>query len=324
MSEVSPERDDDGRAPERRTAQDLLADAALFTGVASHLRLTCAEAGTLRQLAPGERLLAAGDGNASLFIVLEGDLDVRLPGMETPQVELGPGECVGELSVLDHRPVSADVVASSGAVVLELDQRHVWTLIDSSATFARNLLRVLAGRIRHDNALLAESSGARRHYEHLSVIDSLTAIHNRRWFDTAFRQHVLRLQRDERGGALLLADVDRFKTLNDEHGHATGDDVLKRVALALASGLRDDDLLARFGGEEFAVLVTDVDDPTAHEIGERLRQLVAAPPADGLPPCTVSIGIALVTAEERFETLVARADAALFRAKQVGRNCISA
>lgn len=323
-SEVWPGRADAGRAPGRRSAQDLLADAALFTAVASHLRSTCADDGTLRTLAPGERLLAAGERNASLFIVLEGDVDVRLPGTETAQVRLGPGECVGELSVLDHRPVSADVVAASGAVVLQLDQRHVWTLIDSSATFARNLLRVLAGRIRHDNALLAESSGARRHYEHLSVIDSLTAVHNRRWFDTAFRQHVLRLQRDQRAGALLLADVDRFKSLNDLHGHSVGDAVLKRVALALAAGLRDDDLLARYGGEEFAALVTDVDGRTAHEIAERLRQLVDAPPAGDLPPCTVSIGVALVTADERFETLVARADAALFRAKQAGRNCIRA
>ena len=259
--------------------------------------------------------------NTSLFIVVDGLVEVLLPGGESPHVSLGPGECVGELSLIDGQPVSADVVAASATTIVELGHDHVWALIDSSATFARNLLRVLAGRVRHDHAVLAESSGARRHYERPSMVDSLTTLHNRRWFDTMFPRQVARLQQEGRAGGLLMVDVDRFKALNDAYGHGVGDMVLTHIGAALTAGLRPGDLLARVGGEEFAALLGDIDEPAARDVAERLRQLAAA--REDTPPCTVSIGVAGIRAGETFEALVRRADAALFRAKEAGRNRVS-
>jgi diguanylate cyclase (GGDEF)-like protein len=276
----------------------------------------------VRQLAPAEPLLIAGAVNTSLFIVVDGAVEVLLPGVDSPHVRLGPGECVGELSLIDGQPVSADVLAASATTLVELSHDHVWALIDSSATFARNLLRVLAGRVRHDHAVLAESSGARRHYERLSMVDSLTTLHNRRWFDTMFPLQAARLQQEGRPGALLMVDVDRFKALNDALGHAVGDVVLKRISAALTAGLRPGDLLARYGGEEFTALLADIDERAAREVAERLRQLVEAP-GDDTPACTVSIGVASVRAGETLEALVRRADEALFRAKEAGRNVVS-
>jgi diguanylate cyclase (GGDEF)-like protein len=204
--------------------------------------------------------------------------------------------------------------------LLELDHVQVWSLIDSSATFARNLLRVLAGRVRHDHTVLAETSDERRRFERLSMVDGLTTLHNRRWFDEMFPLQVVRLLREGRHGALLMADADRFKDLNDRHGHAVGDAALRRIGKAILSGLRPGDLLARYGGEEFAVLIADVDEAAAVEVADRLRRQVSESASDGAPQITLSVGVAGITPHEPFEALVGRADAALFRAKQAGRD----
>jgi diguanylate cyclase (GGDEF)-like protein len=305
--------------PSPPSLAERLATTPLFARLPPRMRGEVVERGVVRQLSAGDRLLMAGTTNASLFIVVDGEVDVLLPGVDTALVRLGPGECVGELSLIDGKAVSADVMAAAPTTVLELAQDHVWALIDASATFARNLLRVLAGRVRHDQTVLAESSGARRHYERLSMVDSLTTLHNRRWFDTMFPLQAARLQQEGRPGALLMVDVDHFKALNDAYGHAVGDAVLRRIGTALATALRPGDLLSRFGGEEFSALIADVDGRAVHDIAERLRHLVAAP-SDDLPPCTVSVGVAAVRAGEVFDALVRRADAALFRAKAAGRD----
>lgn len=301
-----------------------LETSPLFDRLSPRLKHTLVTAAATRRVAAGERLLVTGELNESLFVVLEGAVDVVLPGLDLPHVRLGPGECVGELSILDGQPVSADVVAAEPTVLLQLDQIQVWSLIDASATFARNLLRVLARRVRNDHAVLAESSDERRRFERLSMVDGLTTLHNRRWFDEMFPLQVLRLGREGRIGALLMADADRFKEINDRHGHTVGDAVLRRVGRALLATLRPGDLLARYGGEEFAILLADVDERAAADVAERLRRQVAESGAEGAPPCTMSVGVAVIRPNEPFDALVARADAALFRAKDAGRNRVSA
>ena len=298
----------------------LLDSSPLFAQLTPRLKRVLLSSATMRRLVPGERALVIGELNTSLFVVVEGAVDVVLPGIDAPHVRLGQGECVGELSLLDGQPVSADVVAVDPTTLLELDHVQVWSLIDSSATFARNLLRILAGRVRHDHTVLAEASDERRRFERLSMIDGLTTLHNRRWFDEMFPLQVARLLREGRHGALLMADADRFKDLNDRHGHAVGDAALRRIGKAILGGLRPGDLLARYGGEEFAVLVADVDEQAALDVADRLRRQVAGSASDGAPECTLSVGVAGIRANETFDLLVGRADAALFRAKQAGRD----
>ncbi len=301
----------------------MLESSALFDRLTSRTKLALLSAASTRRLAPGERALVTGELNTSLYVISEGVMDVVLPGIDVPHVRLGPGECLGELSLLDGKPISADVVAVEATVLLELDHLQVWSLIDSSATFARNLLRVLAGRVRHDHAALAEASGERRRFERLSMVDGLTTLHNRRWFDEMFPLQVVRLLREGRRGALIMADADRFKDLNDRHGHAVGDAALRRIGKAILAGLRPGDLLARYGGEEFAALVADADEDAAMDIADRLRREVSASASEGAPQCTMSLGVAQIASHEPFEALVKRADAALFRAKQAGRNRVS-
>ena len=292
----------------------------LFDKLTPRLKRALLASAATRRLAAGDRLLVTGELNTSLFVVAEGAVDVVLPGIDAPHVRLGQGECLGELSLLDGQPVSADVVAVEPTTLLELDHMQVWSLIDSSATFARNLLRMLAGRVRHDHTVLAEASDERRRFERLSMVDGLTTLHNRRWFDEMFPLQVMRLLREGRQGALLMADADRFKDLNDRYGHAVGDAALRRIGKAILGGLRPGDMLARYGGEEFAVLLADVDETGALEVADRLRRQVADSASDGAPQITLSVGVAGIAKNDAFETLVGRADAALFRAKEAGRD----
>lgn len=298
----------------------LLEASPLFDKLTPRMKQALVASAATRRLAAGDRALVTGELNTSLFVIVDGAVDVVLPGIDAPHVRLGPGECLGELSLLDGQPVSADVVATEPTTLLELDHMQVWSLIDSSATFARNLLRMLAGRVRHDHTVLAEASDERRRFERLSMIDGLTTLHNRRWFDEMFPLQVARLVREGRHGALLMADADRFKDLNDRFGHAVGDAALRRIGKAILGGLRPGDLLARFGGEEFAVLVADVDENAAVEVADRLRRQVAESASDGAPQMTLSVGVAGIRSNEGFDALVGRADAALFRAKQAGRD----
>jgi diguanylate cyclase (GGDEF)-like protein len=269
--------------------------------------------------------LRAGTENDVLYIVLSGQVSVRVPGVDEPHARLGAGECVGELSILDGQQVSADVVADAQTVVLALDRRRLWTLIDSSAEVARNLLGILAGRVRADDAALGESGREHRQLQRLVTVDSLTGLRNRRWLDDAFARQLSRATRANQPLSLLMIDIDRFKQVNDTYGHSAGDAVLRRVAHTLATGLRPQDLLARYGGEEFTVLLPGLGRQQAFQVAERLRLAIQANGGDGrrenVTQITVSIGVATVARDETLAALVQRADDALYRAKDSGRNC---
>lgn len=154
----------------------------------------------------------------------------------------------------------------------------------------------------------------------LAHTDDLTGLFNRR----ACEQHLWReWQRVQRSGAalsVLMIDVDHFKAVNDQHGHAVGDQVLQQLARQIQGSAREIDVVARLGGEEFAVLLPDTGASSAAGVAERIRQQVMA--AQGMPVAgvTVSIGVATLQAEETHGSLQHRADQALYMAKTRGRN----
>jgi diguanylate cyclase (GGDEF)-like protein len=304
--------------------QDALVRSPLFRGVPASLVAAVAATSEARLLAPKERLLTSGSRNSKLHVVISGAVDVLTDGSDGHVITLGPGECVGELSVLDGRSVSADVIAHESTVVLSFDREQIWVLIDSSAELARNLLRILAHRVRQADSALTESARLKRYFERLATVDGLTGLRNRRWLDDAFPRQLERAARLEQPVSLLMIDIDRFKQMNDTHGHLVGDAVLGRVAEILTNGLRPQDLLARYGGEEFAVLLPGLDLAGSVNVAERLRRTVElAKSAEGeepLPSTTISIGVAETRRDETIASLLVRADAALYRAKHGGRN----
>ncbi len=153
--------------------------------------------------------------------------------------------------------------------------------------------------------------------------DGLTGLANRRAFDEELVREVARSGRTGAPLALVVLDVDRFKAVNDGHGHAAGDAVLREVAARASAALRRGDLAARIGGEEFALVLPGADLAGAAELAERVRVAIAATPmpAGGADlAVTVSLGCATLAAGEAPEALVARADARLYEAKRAGRD----
>lgn len=145
--------------------------------------------------------------------------------------------------------------------------------------------------------------------------DGLTGLANRRAFDTALAG----ILRSGGGGALLMIDLDRFKSFNDEFGHLVGDGILRETGQLLRAEVRPRDLVARYGGEEFAILLPDSDALRAERVGQRI---VAAFRGYGWVqrPVTVSVGGAVARPGDTPETLLRRADAALYRSKEAGRD----
>lgn len=179
-----------------------------------------------------------------------------------------------------------------------------------------------------------ELEAANARLEALSHTDPLTGAWNRRYFEHRAERELERADRNGTTLGLLMLDIDRFKPINDDYGHPVGDRVLTALVDRLARELRPTDVLARIGGEEFAVLVPDCDKVYAREVAERLRAAVDRAPVitrDDLPlAVTVSIGIAVSCPAggestpfgERVTAMVNTADRNLYRAKQSGRNRI--
>lgn len=278
------------------------------------------------EIGRGEALLSQNQHNDSVFVILSGACSVNLiQPADLAVATIGAGECVGEMSVIDGGAISANVIAQSNARVLQIPQDILWSMVNASHGVARNLLYILSMRMRVDNALIVEGFHARREFEQAAQADALTGLHNRRWFNDAFTRQIARSQEDGAPFCLLLIDVDHFKRINDQYGHVAGDRALVAVAAVLANHIRPADMLARFGGEEFALGLPNTALDDAFAVAERLRRAVeflALPFRQGepLPHLTVSIGIARLGAEQTLDAMVATADAALYRAKDGGRN----
>jgi two-component system cell cycle response regulator len=178
-------------------------------------------------------------------------------------------------------------------------------------------------RIQHLTEALLH---ANRRLRALARTDELTRLRNRRGLRTALAREFRRAARYRGALSLLCFDVDRFKDVNDRHGHAVGDRVLFQVAQALRTGVREVDVVGRVGGEEFVVVAPETPSKEALQLAERLRRAVAdevvhAPDGDDVR-VTVSVGVATLAevAADSPAALLAEADRALYRAKALGRN----
>jgi len=192
--------------------------------------------------------------------------------------------------------------------------------IDSNELLARSRTQIRRRRYHDQLRHMLQRSVS------MAYTDSLTGLYNRRYMNTTLDRKILEIAETVKPVSVMLFDIDHFKLVNDEFGHATGDDVLRVLAKRVAAGVRDVDLVARYGGEEFVVIMPDTPAKVAHMIAARLRDLVAkepfsVPTAPDPLPVTISIGVATTTDPmEEAGGLLARADKALYAAKREGRN----
>jgi diguanylate cyclase (GGDEF)-like protein len=286
-------------------------------------------------------------------IFTERDLLTRVVGMG---LDLGTTQ-VGEVMTPDVAMASSDLTLGLVSQIFEKRGfRHIPVVASRrlvGVVSMRDLFRV---RLQHIEALLDQEVCTLREMRallqmgadervtvlmhvnerlsQLALTDELTGLYNYRYFMRRLEEEVSRLHRVGRGLALLFADIDHFKLVNDTHGHAVGDTVLRHVAAVLRASIEGDgvvvhlrrsDVVARYGGEEFAILLPECHKDGATLVAERIRRRIEDAPAqldDGTTVgVTVSLGVACVPDHgEQADQLLAAADRALYLAKEGGRN----
>ncbi len=224
------------------------------------------------------------------------------------------GQVYGLTNTLAAPLTSEDGVV--GAIVLSHRTAGVW-----SATTRR----LLGGAAVEASSALARAYSQRAAEERAST-DALTGLPNRRYFDEICGLLARRRRSGDAVGVLMI-DIDKFKVLNDTHGHATGDEVLRAVGGASVAAVREDDVPARYGGEEFVVLLRNPSPAVALDVGERVRTAVRELDLGrlGVRVVTVSVGVAVAhEADQPITELIEQADRALYRAKRAGRDRVVA
>jgi diguanylate cyclase (GGDEF)-like protein len=178
----------------------------------------------------------------------------------------------------------------------------------------------IAGMVRANLALSAERDRLTEELARLARTDALTALPNRRVLEERLEEELRRSARTRKSFAFGIADLDHFKNINDSYGHPAGDNALQQFAGALRAHARHPDFIARFAGDEFAVMLIDVDVPRASAIIDRMLEAIRAVQIAGRMQLSASIGLTLSFPVDSTESIIERADAALYRAKQSGRN----
>ena len=245
---------------------------------------------------------------------------------------------IGRTDDCQIRNTDASVSRTHARVECRDDGYYAVDLASTNGTFVNNVphkeVRLDDGDyLRIGNCIYRFLAGGNLEAEYheeiyrLTVMDGLTGAHNRRYLTEFLDRELARAQRYDRPLTLALFDIDRFKRINDVHGHLAGDMALRELARQLKDGVRKDELLARYGGEEFAMVLPETTGEQAVTACERLRQVVEAHRFEyggEVIPVTISIGVACYNSTMNSpEDLIEAADAKLYHAKATGRNKVS-
>lgn len=184
--------------------------------------------------------------------------------------------------------------------LVTLDERYVFTFSD-----------------------VTELAQARKYYKEMAIKDHLTQIYNRFYFMDALKRDYALAIRESKPISLLMIDIDHFKSINDTMGHQKGDEVLQTIAKVIQGRLRSSDILARWGGEEFMVLLPSTNEIDALSVAESIRKSIEGYSFEGLEKVTCSLGISTLIKGQNMDKLIRRSDEALYDAKESGRNRVS-
>jgi len=331
---------------EQRLLAETLAEVTLaLTSLISHEAVLDE---ILRQV---QRIVPYSTANIAL---LEGDA-LRVAHWRGYEA-FGGEELISSLvQILDDLTVDLDAIQSRQPLVIpDTHQEPGWVVFDETA-WIRSYLAVpiclhdqVLGLLRLDSdapaqfaaedaerlqplvnaaAIALENAQLFGEVQRLAIMDGLTGTHNRRHFFELAEHELNRARRFQHPVSAIMLDLDHFKQVNDTYGHAIGDQVLRVVAERCGEGIRGIDILGRYGGEEFAVILPGTDLSGAHNMAERLRRSVAdvpVPTDKGDLTVTISLGVASnVQDDADVAALLNRADAAMYAAKQTGRNRVA-
>lgn len=292
---------------------DVLRDIPLFRSLAPDQLDALASHASERTYGPGAAILRQGQLADSVFFVLSGKVRVTELTEDEAQVELvlgnlGESEIFGEIGVLSDQPRTANVTAIEQTRCLVLPQDEFLRVVQTSPQVAMRLLRVLSDRVYLTDRQLA----------HL-VPDPLTGLTSRRAFLDMYPRLAAQARRRQIGVLLLLLDIVDLKSINDRFGYGVGDDVVRAVADALLASARKTDLVARYGGDEFALLLVDAGPNAAGLLLDRVHRSLAAVGAARSLPVDVRCAIGVASSEnppESPDELLLRADRDMQRARK--------
>jgi diguanylate cyclase (GGDEF)-like protein len=292
----------------------------------------------LRKLTEGETLFREGDEGDELFVVAEGRIITSVETEDGTKIDVArfePGTFFGEMSIFEDAPRSATCYAGEPSLIYGLKDDDFDGLIASDPGSAikimRRMLSITTSRLMSSSTFLSGmvqwGEGARKR----AITDEFTGLYNRRFLDNALDDQLAKARIAGRPLSLIMIDLDRFNTINNEYGQPVGDEVIKAVVPVFQRHFRETDIVARYGGDEFTVLLPDTEAEDAARIGEQVRADVEA--LDVLSnrggrithPST-SQG---VSSYPRFasdvQSLKETADNALYQSKERGRNrvCIA-
>ncbi len=280
-----------------------------------------------------EVLFREGDPGDRLYIVRSGRVAITVSvanGDEFEVASFGAGECLGEMTLFDNSPRSATCTTTEPTSFYTLTVGDFDFLVRDQPRCAikimYRMLNVTTERLRSSSNFLSDmvqwGEGARKR----AITDEFTGLYNRRYLDEAIEERIADARATRTSLAVMMFDLDHFHAINDAYGQQVGDEVIKEIVPVIRRVFRETDYAARYGGDEFTVLLPDTDVETAHAIASRLVEEVRtvdtlAKQGGTIDTATTSVGVAVFplhgnTAKE----LSDNADHALYQAKEGGRN----
>ena len=269
-----------------------------------------------------------GSGNACVVVIYGPELGRR--------VQLGSAAFrIGRSSQSDLTLDQESVSRQHASITYDGSDHFIQDMKSTNGTFVNDELveerRLADGdQIRIGRSILKFMTGENVEVQYheeiyrLMTVDGLTQVYNRRYFTEALDREFGRSQRYRRALSVILFDIDFFKRVNDTHGHLAGDNLLRQITGAVKGRLRREDIFARTGGEEFAVILPEIELAGARVTAEKVRAIVETTHfrhEQQLVPCTISLGVAAMRGDEAAPLdLYGRADERLYAAKQAGRN----
>lgn len=236
--------------------------------------------------------------------------------MSSPVETLSDKASINEgLEYLRQRPFKRIVVTD--------DEGHVMGIVTQQDLISRTYLKwsqLMKDHFKQFEEVTQILQQRNHHLTQLATKDLLTDIHNRHMFAELFSKELSLLKRQPAKLALVMIDLDYFKRINDTYGHNIGDYVLKQFAALVSASVREADLFARWGGEEFVLLLRNAGCEEGYGVGEKIRSLLANEVFDEVGHVTCSIGITEVMKEDTLQSAIERADSAMYAAKEGGRN----
>jgi diguanylate cyclase (GGDEF)-like protein len=282
---------------------------------------------------PGEIVVQENTAGDAIHLICSGHMAVVKGDFRTPTILgfRGAGDIIGEMALLENGPRSASVIALTPIRLLSLSSDKFNQFLNENPAMGLNIMRVLSARLRQAGEERSQQKTSEKELSHQmvelreqAIRDPLTGLFNRRYLQETLEREFSRARRENLAISILIMDIDHFKQINDTFGHQAGDYILQKFGKLLQECVRLEDIVCRYGGDEFVVVMPNANVAAACERAEQIRITFHAQCIsfeDHELHATLSLGTAAYPKHgSSAEEVLSNADQALYQAKQAGRN----